>query len=428
MGIIVGYEKEKREIEELKKMLQNFEKFKKCGVRIPRGLLLHGEPGVGKTALAKSIAGDGINIIELRASLCFDDETSDVIRDVFRKAKANAPSVLLLDELDKLAGANNIFYMENNDTVKKVLLAELDKLSDLDRVLVVGTCNDNEVLGEALVRPGRFDRIISVDLPDENTRKSILEAYFERIKIDRDFDILSLARNTKGFSGARLECLTNEAGIIALQKNNPIITEDDIRLVINKMLFGALEKNPFEDYKALHRVAVHEAGHALAVMLLCPDNIFGVSIMPQGQSNGHISFISNGTVQSVSEIENEVAIMLAGHVAERYELEEYLIGSSLDMKKAMARIYYLATKEAAYGYKYIIDDSARGRDISAATQAELDCIVDKKISEIDIKVEKLISENYQLYREIVNALECKFVLSAEDLKRLAVKDKTAYAI
>ena len=417
MNTIVGYEKERKEIEVLKQMLLNFESYKKNGVRIPRGILLCGMPGVGKTVLAQSLAGDGINIVELRASLCCNDEVQNSVQEVFERAKKNAPSVLLLDELDKIAGVNDFFFMETNDKVRKTLLAELDALSLSDKVLVVATCNDEDAMGDALIRPGRFDRILKISLPDEETRKNILELYFERIKVEKQFDISALARSTRGFSGAKLECFANEAGIIALQKNNHIITEDDIRVLMNKMEFSALEANPFKDYKYLHRVAVHEAGHTLVGMLLCPENVFGTSILPQGESSGHVNFISDSTIKTVSEIEDEIAIMLAGHVAERCEFDDYLVGSSSDIQHSASRLHYLFTKEPVYGYKYILDGLG-GESLSEASKSQLENEINTKLQEIDERVESLISNNYSIYKKILSALEEKFVLSREDLNEL----------
>lgn len=417
MNMIVGYEKEKSEIEELRHMLCNFESYRKNGVRIPRGLLLYGAPGVGKTVLARSIAGNNINIVELRASLCCTDDAPEAVSEVFETAKNNAPSVLLLDEFDKIAGGSGVFYMEGNDRVRKTLLAELDSLSDSDKVLVVATCNDSKVLGEALIRHGRFDRILKIDLPDSETRMKILEAYFSRIKAKKEFDVSTLALATNGFSGADLECLVNEAGILALRKKEQIITEADIRLVKNKMIFGALEKNPLKNSESLHRVAVHEAGHTLAAMMLCPDSIFGASVLPQGEICGHVQFVSGYEIKSVSEIENETAIILAGHVAERCELNEYLTGSCSDMHNAAMRLHNLFTQEAAYGYKYVLDD-LNGEALSESSKNYLEFLVAKKLEELDRKVERIISDNHSLYRKIVEALEEKLVLSQYDLKKL----------
>lgn len=416
--VIIGYEKEKAEIKELKEMLCNFENYKANGVRIPRGLLLYGEAGVGKTMLARSIAGEGINLVELNAALCCDDEVADVITEAFADAKNSAPSVLLIDELDKIAGANERFHMNNNDKSRKVLLTLLDELSDSDRVLVVGTCNDIEAMEDALIRPGRFDRILKIDLPDEETRRSIIEEYLSRINVKINFDVKALAHNTRGFSGAKLECLVNEAGIIALQKEKHIIKEEDVSYVLNKMELGALEKNPFQDYGALHHVAVHEAGHALVAMLLCPGNLFGASVMPQGESNGHIRFVPDSSVQSVSEIENEISIILGGHIAERYVFNEYNIGARSDIRKATIRLHYLATKEAAYGYKYVLDGVC-GESLSESTKLQLENLINKKLEELDKRTEQLICSNATLYYKIVKALEEKLVLSFEELKELA---------
>lgn len=168
---IAGYEKEKTELLQLRKFLHNVDRYQEMGVRIPRGIILYGEPGVGKTVMARAIADEGIALIEVRAADCCEENTTEKLQTAFEQAKSHSPSVLLLDELDKIAGSSRFYYMEDNDTIHKVLLQELDKLAENDGVLVVATCNNIRSLGDALVRSGRFDRQLSVDVPGEKDRK-----------------------------------------------------------------------------------------------------------------------------------------------------------------------------------------------------------------------------------------------------------------
>ena len=223
MGKIVGYEKERKEIAQLREMLKNSARYRKYGIRIPRGIVLYGEPGVGKTALAKSIAADGISLIELRAANCCEEDAVNELKAVFERAKNSAPAVILLDELDKIAGTSESFMMEMNDSIKKALLQELDGLNEDDDVLVAATCNDTDSIGEALLRPGRFDRRLHIEAPDEATRRLIVKEYFDRLKMKNDVDYGYIAKITYGYTGAKIECLANETGILAAEKETPVV-------------------------------------------------------------------------------------------------------------------------------------------------------------------------------------------------------------
>lgn len=418
MGIIVGYEKEQEEIRQLREMLKNAERYRDYGVRIPRGIVLYGEPGVGKTVLAKSLAADGISLIELRAANCCEDDAVKELKEVFEKAKQATPSVILLDELDKIAGTSDRFMMEMNDSIKKTLLQELDSLSNEDNVLVVATCNDTDSLGSALLRPGRFDRQLNIEAPDEETRKLIIKEYFGRLKVKADLNFDYLSRITYGYTGAKIECLANEAGIMAMDKPEPSVDLSDIRVIMNKFAFGSNAKKPSDDLTKLRNVAVHEAGHALVALKLAPDCLFGASILPQGESCGHIQFINpDEGVGTVSEIENEAAVLLGGHIAERVVLGEYLTGADSDMRGAVGRIHYLAVSQAAYGYAgATLGTNMRSSDTISEKLKEYVCnTVLKKLNDIDGMVEKLISENLELHSKIVKALMEKQTLSRDEL-------------
>lgn len=418
MGIIVGYEKEQEEIRQLREMLKNAERYRDYGVRIPRGIVLYGEPGVGKTVLAKSLAADGISLIELRAANCCEDDAVKELKEVFEKAKQATPSVILLDELDKIAGTSDRFMMEMNDNIKKTLLQELDSLSNEDNVLVVATCNDTDSLGSALLRPGRFDRQLHIEAPDEETRKLIIKEYFGRLKVKADLNFDYLSRITYGYTGAKIECLANEAGIMAMDKPEPSVDLSDIRVIMNKFAFGSNAKKPSDDLTKLRNVAVHEAGHALVALKLAPDCLFGASILPQGESCGHIQFINpDEGVGTVSEIENEAAVLLGGHIAERVVLGEYLTGADSDMRGAVGRIHYLAVSQAAYGYAgATLGTNMRSSDTISEKLKESVCdTILKKLNDIDGMVEKLISENLELHSKIVKALMEKQTLSRDEL-------------
>ncbi len=413
---IVGYEKERREIEALREMLCQAEKYRACGVRIPRGLLLTGRPGVGKTVMARSMAGDGVNLVELRATDLSDRDVPEMIAEKFAEAKTAAPCVLLLDELDKIVGRQSL--TTDSERVKKALMQELDALTPEDDVLVVATCNSRYSVGPEMVRPGRFDRRLEIPDPDENTRRQILEIYFARIKAKKCFDMEALARNTRGFTGAKLECLANDTGIMAMEKETPTITDEDVRLVINKLEFGGNEKSFIGDDESLNRLATHEAGHALAALFLYPEALFGASVMSQGDSKGHIRFVPDeNRVQSVAEIELEAAVLLGGHVAERVMLGEYMSGSSSDLEGAASRIHYLCAREGAYGYGMVLLGMMRGQVEAASEEIKTKAAekVEERLTALDARVEQLLLDYAEMFAEIRDALKERRVLSRDEL-------------
>lgn len=420
---VAGYEKEKTELLQLRKFLHNVEKYREMGVRIPRGIILYGEPGVGKTVMARAIADDGIALIEVRAADCCEDNTTEKLQIAFEQAKLQSPSVLLLDELDKIAGISHFYYMEGNDTIRKVLLQELDKLAENDGVLVVGTCNDICSLGDALVRSGRFDRQLSVEVPCERDRKKILAQYFGKLKIETAFDFGYLARVTPGYTGAELECIANEAGIAAMEKKKQSIGLDDVRKVMNRLAFhGQEEKN---NAKSSRIIAVHEAGHALVAAILAPDCVYGASILAQGETNGHIKFVCNdGEPVSVKSEEDTVTVLLAGFVAEREILGKIYLGSSCDLGRARDKIRNLLTRYGAYGYEYLTDVRMRvGPGMETAS-----AIVEQKIAEImqklDERAAEILNDKRSKLEKIADALQKKLVLSREELLVLAGKKNT----
>ena len=213
--------------------------------------------------------------------------------------------------------------MEDNDDVKKILLQELDALDSDKAVLVVATANDVDCLGDALLRSGRFDRLLAMRAPDERTRKLIIEMYLKKIKTPKKVNSAHLARITRGYTGAALECLINEAGIIAFSKESPCLNDEDITSAMNRLAFRGAERSPTNDANELKKIAVHEAGHALVAMMLTPHNIYGASILPQGESAGHIQFIKDeNNFAGSASAEKEIAVILGGRAAEHTVLGE----------------------------------------------------------------------------------------------------------
>lgn len=430
MGIIVGYEKEKEELANLHDMLKNAKKYREYGIRTPRGIIIYGEPGVGKTVLAKSIASEGVNLIELRSADCCEENAPDAIKEVFATAKKRTPSVILLDELDKIAGTSARFFMESNDAVKKTLLQELDSLNAEEAILVVATCNDTENLGDALLRSGRFDRQLRIELPDEETRKKILETYFSRLRISLNIDIEYIARITYGYTGAMLECLVNESGIMSMNKKTIQVDMDDIRIIMNRLAFGSTEKKPFKDAEQLRKIAVHEAGHALVALMLSPECIHGASVLPQGESMGHIKFINpENNIASISDMENEITILLAGRVAESIVFGEYSTGSVSDIGKAATKLHFLITNCASYGYEtsaLAVKTRINEDVVSQKIKYVANNLLKEKMEEFDHCAKNLILKENKVFEALIHNLTKKQTLTREELfdifKKYSIND------
>ena len=425
---IVGYEAEKKELAKLRDMLVNAERFREKGIRLPRGLILWGKPGVGKTVLAHSILDNELKMFELKAANCCNDNAASEVKGIFARAKANTPCVILLDEIDKIAGLSNGFN-RTNDFVNKTLLQELDALtSDMD-ILVVATCNESDSLGPALTRSGRFDRIINVQKPDKATRKEILKMYFSYINIEKDLDYEYLSKLTVGCSGATLECIANEAAIRAVENDRNVITILDVREVIDKMNFGTEAKASSQDEKSIRQTAVHEAGHCLVALILCPDAVEGISIMHRGCSEGHVKLnLSDGKSMSVEDCENIITIALAGHVAEREVLGSYYLGSVSDMQKAASMVQKLIVDECAYGYNFVGAGDPMSRamakntanDSLSQTQNEIMTRLDKRAAEI-------ISLHRELFDRIVETVLERKTLSKAEIEEIAATELSTVA-
>ena len=421
---IVGYDEIKKELNDLGEMLKNVEKYRSIGIRIPRGIVLYGEPGVGKSVMARYIIGNGINTIELRAAECCLDNAEESVKNVFAKAKENAPCVLILDELDKIAGTSPRFFMATNTDVNKVLLQEMDSLTDDDYVLVVATCNDTDCLGTALLRSGRFDRQIKVQLPDEQTRAKILKHYLSKVKLKCEVDTNYVAKITYGKSCADLECIVNESAIEVLKNKSNVITLENVRNVINKMAFDGLPEKQSENEENVYKTAVHEAGHALVAITLFPDNIYGASIIPQGESSGHVAFVrSEKEVRTLKDMKNEIAVALAGRVAEREILKDMFLGSRSDLRKAMKLADELVTKQGSNGYRYIVQQPARFDEVAISDKLlyEIELEIEKLLNNADKVASKVIKNNQEKFCKIVDLLMAKQVLSREEL--LAIKNE-----
>ncbi len=419
---IAGYRNEKKQLEKLTNQLLNFAAFQEKGIRLPRGVLLYGIPGVGKTVMARSIVTDGISFVELRAADCLTKNPAKNIQDAFAQARERIPSLLLLDELDKIAQSSPNYYMEGNDNVMKVLLQELDRSQENLGVLIVATCNQYEFLNPALLRSGRFDKMIRIESPGFEDRTEIIKMYLDRLKIEKDISAEHFSKITGGYTGAQIECIINEAALLAAEDNEKLSVLQ-IQTVMNRMSFKALERN-VEEGKKLEKAAVHEAGHAIVAALLCPEQFASASVIPQGQTNGHIRMLRN-EVSSLSETtadaENETAVALAGIAAEKVVYGNYSLSCEDDLEKAAAIVFFLITKIGAYGFDKLQNLQNRGEVPSDNIRNEISLVKGEVMDRMLSKGMEIIKKNKKWFEKTVEALKKNHIMSKEEI--LALRDE-----
>lgn len=346
---IAGNIEAKKDMSFLVSFLKEPEKYKKMGAKLPKGVVLYGPPGTGKTLMAKAVAGEadvpfyyanGSDFIEMYAGL-----GAKRVRDLFAEAKENSPCIIFIDEVDSVGskrGTGNR-NTENDQTIN-ALLSELDGFDSNDDVIVMVATNRLEDLDSALIRPGRFDRHVSIDLPDSKDRKLILEKYAKNKKIAPEVSFDSLSKITLGFSGASLEALMNEAAIIAVNSGSEFINEDHIEESYSKIAMqGSNKENRNNDEKEVKLVAYHEAGHALATKLLTDNHLHKVTIIPSTSGAGGATFSVPQKMGLISKksILSRIMVLYAGRAAEEILLgnkDDITSGASMDIKQATQTI------------------------------------------------------------------------------------------
>ena len=341
---VAGADEEKEELEEIVQFLRDPAKFNALGARIPKGVLLMGPPGTGKTLLAKAVAGEaGVPFFSISGSdfvEMFVGVGASRVRDLFDQAKKSAPSIVFIDEIDAVGrhrGSGLGGGHDEREQTLNQLLVEMDGFAPNLGVIVMAATNRKDILDPALLRPGRFDRHITVNYPDVKGREAILRVHTRNKPIGPDVDLAVIARSTGGFTGADLENLTNEAALLAARKNRKAITMEDIQEATLKVVVGPEKRSHVITEKERRLTAYHEAGHAI-VTYYCPlqDKVHQVSIVPRGWAGGFTLSLPEKDVsfQTKRWMEEEIAVLLAGRVSEQLVLEDISTGASNDIERA----------------------------------------------------------------------------------------------
>ena len=433
---VEGCEEEKAEMEELIEYLKNPKRFSKMGARIPKGVLLVGPPGTGKTLLAKAVAGEadvpfysisGSDFVEM-----FVGVGASRVRDMFKNAGKTAPSMIFIDEIDAVGrqrGAGVGGGHDEREQTLNQLLVEMDGINDNAGVLIIAATNRADILDPALLRPGRFDRTITVSLPDRKGREAILRVHARNKKMANDLDLAALAKRTPGFSGADLENVLNEAAILAVRNNKDIIDMSLLDEAVDRVMMGPAKRSRTYTEKERRLVAYHETGHAVIGLKLDEAQLVQkVTIIPRGIAGGYnlMTPREETLLNTKSSLLDMITGFLGGRVAEELVFNEISTGATNDIEKATQIARDMVT---LYGMSELgpikYDNGQRsvflGRDygaqasVSGGVAFEIDQAVRKMIDDCYKRAKKIISENRDLLDTIAQALLEHETLTSEQI-------------
>ena len=435
---VAGVDEEKEELEEIVEFLKTPKKFTDMGARIPKGVLLVGQPGTGKTLLAKAVAGEaGVPFFSISGSEfveMFVGVGASRVRDLFAEAKAHAPCIIFIDELDAVGrhrGAGVGGGHDEREQTLNQLLVEMDGFEDRQSVIVMAATNRVDILDPALLRPGRFDRQIVVGSPDIGAREKILELHAKKKPFASDIDFKVIAKNTAGFSGADLENMINEATILATRKNKKIVEMEDVEEAMVKVMMGPEKKSKIISDKEKRLTAYHEAGHAVVSRFLPNhDTVHQISIIPRGMAGGYTMYKPNEdkSFMSMTEMKENIVSLLGGRVAEKLVLNDISTGASNDIERASKIARDMVTK---YGMSdklgpitfgetqeevFLGMERNNGRNYSEKVAAQIDEEVGNIINGGYKYAEKLLKENIDKLHKVAEILIEKEKISAEEFE------------
>ncbi|MCP4753477.1 MAG: ATP-dependent zinc metalloprotease FtsH [Proteobacteria bacterium] len=351
---VAGVEEAKEELEEIVEFLRDPGKFQKLGGKIPKGVLMVGPPGTGKTLLAKAVAGEaGVSFFSISGSdfvEMFVGVGASRVRDLFDEGYKNAPCIIFIDEIDAVGrhrGAGLGSGHDEREQTLNALLVEMDGFDGTEGIITIAATNRSDILDPALLRPGRFDRQVTIGLPDVNGRKMILEVHSKKIVLEEGTNLGIIARGTPGFSGAELANLVNESALRAAQQNKRSVTIEDMEWARDKVMMGAERRSMIMQDEEKEATAYHEAGHALvAFHLEGTDPIHKITIIPRGHSLGLTSFLPEMDRLSMDKetLLGKITVALGGRAAEELSLDDYSTGIEGDLKSATNIAYQMICK------------------------------------------------------------------------------------
>jgi len=438
---VAGCKEAKEELSEIVDFLKNPKKFFEIGARIPKGILLMGAPGTGKTLLARAVAGEaGVAFFSISGSEfveMFVGVGASRVRDLFQMAKKTAPAIIFMDEIDAvgrvrgggLGGGND----EREQTLNQILV-EMDGFEPTEKVIIIAATNRPDVLDPALLRPGRFDRRVTIDLPDRNDREEILKIHSKEKPFAEDVNLIVIAERTPGFSGADLYSLMNEAAILAARENRKKVSQFDLIRSIEKVMMGPERKSHILSRKEKEMTAYHEAGHAVAASVLpYADPVHKISIISRGRALGYVFKlpIEEKKLQSKKEFLDDITVALAGYVVEKNIYGDITTGPSNDLQVSTALARDMVTK---YGMSENLGPVALegvggktlfGRGINEKEYSEqVGALIDKEVSKImkDAldKAEIIIKEHRPLLDIIAKRLIDKETIERDEFESILV--------
>lgn len=424
---VAGIDEEKQQLQEIVCFLKNPEKYTEMGAKIPKGILLTGDPGVGKTLLAKAIAGEAdVPFFQVTGS-SFDDTYVGVgsgrVRTLFKKARAKAPSIIFIDEIDTIGVKRYSSETHNSEQTLNQLLAEMDGFDSSSGVVVIAATNHPEILDPAITRPGRFDRKIYIPMPDLYARTKILDVHSKNKKLDESVNLEEVSKKKVGFSGAELRNLLNEAAILAVNREAKTIQQQDIDEAFARIVVGLEKKNRRVTEDDKYHSAIHESGHAIASAVLRPNvENLGISIVPRGNAGGYNLFNDSEERSYLTKEDaiSEMVVSYAGKAAEKVILNKVSSGPEADLKGASKIAYSMILKYAMHdSLLTLVGDEQFDSVLIQKNTPEAEKIC-KDAYEKSVKV---ITENKEIIIELANALMEKEILSAEEVQNF-LQDKT----